>query len=50
VRAAERLAAKKARRMPYEMAETWSDDDLPDDDLPDDDLPGDGDAPADDDA
>jgi GTPase len=29
VRAAERLAAKKARRVPYEMTETWDDDDLP---------------------
>ncbi|WP_409328962.1 GTPase ObgE [Trujillonella humicola] len=32
VRAAERLAAKKARRVPYELTETWSDDDLPGDD------------------
>ena len=32
VRAAERLAAKKARRVPYELTETWSDDDLPEDD------------------
>jgi len=31
VRAAERLAAKKARRVPYELTETWSDDDLPED-------------------
>jgi GTP-binding protein len=30
VRAAERLAAKKARRVPYEMTETWDDEDLPD--------------------
>jgi GTP-binding protein len=29
VRAAERLAAKKARRVPYEITETWSEDDLP---------------------
>ncbi|GAB3192432.1 GTPase ObgE [Geodermatophilus arenarius] len=29
VRAAERLAAKKARRVPYELTETWTDDDLP---------------------
>ncbi|MGY1671386.1 GTPase ObgE [Geodermatophilus sp. SYSU D00710] len=34
VRAAERLAAKKARRTPYELTETWTDEDLPDDDLP----------------
>ncbi|MGY1770791.1 GTPase ObgE [Blastococcus sp. SYSU D00813] len=32
VRAAERLAAKKARRVPFELTETWSDDDLPEDD------------------
>ena len=33
VRAAERLAAKKARRVPYELSEpTWTDDDLPEDD------------------
>jgi GTP-binding protein len=32
VRAEERLAAKKARRTPYELSEdTWTDDDLPDD-------------------
>src|SRR5829696_6966968 len=32
VRAQERLAAKKARRVPYELSEeTWTDDDLPDD-------------------
>ena len=32
VRAEERLAAKKARRVPYELSdETWTDDDLPDD-------------------
>jgi GTP-binding protein len=32
VRAQERLAAKKARRVPYELSdETWSDEDLPDD-------------------
>ena len=32
VRAQERLAAKKARRTPYELSEpTWSEDDLPDD-------------------
>jgi GTP-binding protein len=32
VRAAERLAAKKARRVPYELSEpTWTDDDLPED-------------------
>ncbi|MBM7808113.1 GTP-binding protein [Geodermatophilus bullaregiensis] len=31
VRAAERLAAKKARRTPYELTETWGDEDLPDD-------------------
>jgi GTPase len=31
VRAEERLAAKKARRVPYELSdETWTDDDLPD--------------------
>jgi len=36
VRAEERLAAKKARRVPYELSdETWTDDDLPTD-LPDD--------------
>ena len=36
VRAEERLAAKKARRTPYELSEdTWTDDDLPAD-LPDD--------------
>ena len=35
VRADERLAAKKARRTPYELSdETWTDDDLPAD-LPD---------------
>ncbi|MGY1697534.1 GTPase ObgE [Geodermatophilus sp. SYSU D00814] len=38
VRAAERLAAKKARRVPYELTETWSDDDLPDGDPPGDDA------------
>src|SRR5918912_1551849 len=32
VRAEERLAAKRARRVPYELTETWSDDDLPGDD------------------
>src|SRR3712207_972901 len=32
VRAEERLAAKKARRVPYELTETWTDDDLPDGD------------------
>jgi GTP-binding protein len=31
VRAEERLAAKRARRVPYELSETWSDEDLPDD-------------------
>ncbi|MGY1745004.1 GTPase ObgE [Blastococcus sp. SYSU D00695] len=31
VRAAERLAAKKARRVPYELTETWTDDELPGD-------------------
>jgi GTP-binding protein len=32
VRAEERLAAKKARRVPYELSEeTWTEDDLPDD-------------------
>jgi GTP-binding protein len=31
VRAAERLAAKKARRVPFELTETWDDDDLPED-------------------
>jgi GTP-binding protein len=36
VRADERLAAKKARRVPYELSdETWTDDDIPAD-LPDD--------------
>jgi GTP-binding protein len=36
VRAEERLAAKKARRVPYELSdETWTDDDIPSD-LPDD--------------
>jgi GTP-binding protein len=30
VRAAERLAAKKARRVPYEMTDTWTDEELPD--------------------
>jgi GTP-binding protein len=45
VRAAERLAAKKARRVPYEMTDTWTDDDLTDDDLTDDGVPSeDGDA------
>ncbi len=45
VRAAERLAAKKARRVPYEMTDTWTDDDLTDDDLTGDGVPsGDGDA------
>ncbi|MGY1782649.1 GTPase ObgE [Geodermatophilus sp. SYSU D01036] len=34
VRAAERLAAKKARRVPYELTETWTDDDLPGGDHP----------------
>ncbi|SEO59237.1 GTPase ObgE [Trujillonella endophytica] len=29
VRAAERLAAKKARRVPYELTETWTDEELP---------------------
>ncbi|WP_029429594.1 GTPase ObgE [Blastococcus sp. URHD0036] len=32
IRAAERLAAKKARRVPYELTETWTDDDLPEGD------------------
>jgi GTPase len=32
VRAEERLAAKRARRVPYELTETWTDDDLPEDD------------------
>jgi GTPase len=32
VRAEERLAAKRARRVPYELTETWTDDDLPGDD------------------
>src|ERR671917_384292 len=32
VRAEERLAAKRARRVPYELTETWTDDDLPDGD------------------
>ncbi|SNS64795.1 GTP-binding protein [Geodermatophilus saharensis] len=36
VRAAERLAAKKARRVPYEMTETWADEDLPADPRDDD--------------
>jgi GTP-binding protein len=31
VRAAERLAAKKARRVPYELTESWTDEDLPED-------------------
>jgi GTPase len=31
IRAEERLAAKKARRVPYELTETWDDEDLPDD-------------------
>jgi GTP-binding protein len=31
VRAEERLAAKRARRVPYELTETWTDDDLPED-------------------
>jgi GTP-binding protein len=36
IRAEERLAAKKARRVPYELSdETWTDDDIPAD-LPDD--------------
>ncbi|RFU20054.1 GTPase ObgE [Geodermatophilus marinus] len=30
VRAEERLAAKRARRVPYELTDTWSDEDLPD--------------------
>jgi len=37
VRAEERLAAKRARRTPYELSESWTDDDLPDeagDDVP----------------
>ncbi|MGZ4607170.1 MAG: Obg family GTPase CgtA, partial [Blastococcus sp.] len=38
IRAEERLAAKKARRVPYEVSDTtWTDDDLPEDlrdDLP----------------
>ncbi len=29
VRAAERLAAKKARRVPFELTETWTDEELP---------------------
>jgi GTP-binding protein len=38
VRAAERLAAKKARRTPYELSEPgWSDEDIPED-LPEDDA------------
>src|ERR687894_748678 len=32
VRAEERLAAKRARRVPYELTETWTDEDLPGDD------------------
>src|ERR687890_847195 len=32
VRAEERLAAKRARRVPYELTETWTDDDLPEGD------------------
>ncbi|MGY1708295.1 GTPase ObgE [Geodermatophilus sp. SYSU D00758] len=32
VRAEERLAAKRARRVPYELTDTWSDEDLPDED------------------
>ena len=32
VRAAERLAAKKARRVPYELTETWTDEELPEED------------------
>ncbi len=36
VRAVERLAAKKARRVPYEVTDTWTDDDLTDDDPTDD--------------
>jgi len=32
VRAEERLAAKRARRVPYELTETWTDEDLPEDD------------------
>jgi GTP-binding protein len=31
VRAEERMAAKKLRRVPYELSETWDDEDLPDD-------------------
>jgi GTP-binding protein len=32
VRAAERLAAKKARRVPYELSEEgWTEEDLPED-------------------
>ncbi|WP_436705157.1 GTPase ObgE [Geodermatophilus sp. CPCC 205761] len=34
VRAEERLAAKKARRVPYELTETWTDEDIPEDDEP----------------
>ncbi|HEX2073129.1 MAG TPA: GTPase ObgE [Geodermatophilus sp.] len=30
VRAEERLAAKRARRVPYELSDTWTDEDLPD--------------------
>jgi GTP-binding protein len=32
VRAEERLAAKRARRVPYELTETWTDEDLPEED------------------
>jgi GTPase len=46
VRAEERLAAKRARRVPYEMSDSWTDDDLPDDLTAD--VPGEGpDAPDD---
>jgi GTP-binding protein len=43
IRAEERLEAKRRRRTPYEMSDTWTDDDLPAealvDDTPEDDAP-----------
>ncbi|WP_336028705.1 GTPase ObgE [Geodermatophilus sp. FMUSA9-8] len=44
VRAAERLAAKKARRVPYEVTDTWTDEELPGEELPADDPTGEDDA------
>ncbi|MGY1914116.1 GTPase ObgE [Blastococcus sp. SYSU DS0973] len=53
VGASERLAAKRARRVPFEVTDGgWTDEDLedlsvPDDDEPDDDVPGDDQDPED---